>query len=655
MRIRFLLLLHLLLSAAPLRAQETDTLAAASVYSVKRLPVVRPVESARLEGNVRQLQVADILRRFTGLQVKDYGGAGGLKTVNVRGLGSEHVGIFLDGIRIDNAQNMQVDLGRLSADALDLVELYNGVKSSRLQSAQAYTSAAAVHLSAAAPVRSGLRLRLKGGTLGTIAPSLRLDRLLAPGLSLRTSAELLRSAGRYHYPCFDTTLVRENGDITALRLEAQLYGQVPGGKWTIKAGSYGSERGFPGPVIRRAAGFPFSAERQADQDILVQGSWEQEWSARYATALRARYSNDYMHYDTHPERNPMALPYDLHYRQQSGFLSLAQSLVLAGPWSLDLATDVQVNSLRSDMGQFVTPLRTTLTGALASRWAWEHFRAAAHLAWLGAWDHFQTPQAGGWSREKTFRNAWMPAVSLSWEPCPSLRAEAFAQQSYRLPSFNDLYYSLIGNAALVPESARQLGVNLEVSAGKAPWTGSLRISPYLNRIEQKIVAIPTASQFRWTMLNIGLVDMTGVDVKAEGGWQGPDGAITLCLRYSFQEALDHSNPGSLTYGNQIPYLPRHSGSASLLARWKRWNFQWDSSFCGIRWSRSANTSDYAIPPWTLSDAALSRDIPLGRGGNGAPLLNIGLQVGNVFNRPYQVVQGYPMPGTQAVFSLELSW
>ena len=64
--------------------------------------------------------------------VAKYPGVGGLKTVNVRSLGSEHVGIFLDGVQVDNAQNMQVDLGRFSTDGLAMVSLYNGQKTKRL-------------------------------------------------------------------------------------------------------------------------------------------------------------------------------------------------------------------------------------------------------------------------------------------------------------------------------------------------------------------------------------------------------------------------------------------------------------------------------------------------------------------------------------------
>jgi len=110
-----------------LQAQEADTLAAASVYSVQVFPVVRPSEEVYLPGVAAPpAQVADLLRRFTGVQVKDYGGVGGLKTVNVRSLGSEHVGVFLDGVQVDNAQNMQVDLGRFSTDGIGTVVVATG-------------------------------------------------------------------------------------------------------------------------------------------------------------------------------------------------------------------------------------------------------------------------------------------------------------------------------------------------------------------------------------------------------------------------------------------------------------------------------------------------------------------------------------------------
>lgn len=645
----------LFVSASPaLMAQEADTLAASEICSVKSRPVVRPAEEARLT-TAAPVQVADVIRRFTGVQVKDYGGVGGLKTVNVRSLGSEHTGIFLDGIQVDNAQNMQVDLGRFSTEGIGKVSLHNGQKTARLQTAKEYTSGAAIHLDSAVPElpdKWGGSVRLRGGSFGTVNPSLRWNQRLGP-VTLSTSAEFLRSSGRYRFPCFDTTLVRENSDIRALRAEIQLLGRLKGGDWRLHLYSYGSERGFPGPVIRRAMGFPFSAERQADQDLFVQGGWTQEWTPRHATALKFKYANNYTHYNTHAEKNPMALPYDVHFRQQSGYVSMAHSYVPADAWSIDFAADLQHNTLDADAGYAVAPVRTALNTVLAARYVREKFRAALHLVYCGTWDRFRTPQAGAWTKEDSYRDAWMPSASLFWQPWAWLEIDAYAKRSYRLPSFNDLYYRQTGNSDLAPESALQFGGDIR-AAGKG-W--EIRLSPYYNRVTDKIVAIPTASQFRWTMLNIGTVDITGLDAKATGAL--PLGAVLLTAtgRYYFQLALDHSDPEGLTYGNQIPYIPRHSGSVEVSAGWKGWTFTWSSSFTGARWSRTANIPDYYLAPWSISEASLQWTMRLKafKGRLSLPELTAGAVVGNVFNQAYQIVQGYPMPGTSVMLSLAYTW
>ena len=78
----------------------------------RRLPLAtsQSLHGAELQ-SLSSTSIADALKYFAGVQIKDYGGLGGLKTVNVRSLGAQHVGVFIDGIRITNAQNGTVDLG----------------------------------------------------------------------------------------------------------------------------------------------------------------------------------------------------------------------------------------------------------------------------------------------------------------------------------------------------------------------------------------------------------------------------------------------------------------------------------------------------------------------------------------------------------------
>ena len=121
-------------------AQKVDT---TKVYNIDEVVVaakrvqkeVIPVQT--MEGPVLQRltvhSVADALRYFSGVHITDYGGIGGLKTVNIRAMGTQHVGVFYDGIELGNAQNGTVDLGRFSLDNMEAISLYNGQRSAIFQ------------------------------------------------------------------------------------------------------------------------------------------------------------------------------------------------------------------------------------------------------------------------------------------------------------------------------------------------------------------------------------------------------------------------------------------------------------------------------------------------------------------------------------------
>ena len=98
----------------------------------KEIIPVQIMEGAQLE-KLSVHSVADAIRYFSGIQIKDFGGIGGLKTVNIRSMGTNHVGVFYDGIELGNAQNGQVDLGRFSLDNMEAISIYNGQRSAIFQ------------------------------------------------------------------------------------------------------------------------------------------------------------------------------------------------------------------------------------------------------------------------------------------------------------------------------------------------------------------------------------------------------------------------------------------------------------------------------------------------------------------------------------------
>ncbi|HEX8018347.1 TonB-dependent receptor, partial [Mucilaginibacter sp.] len=197
---------------------------------------------------LNSFSVADAMRFFTGVQLKDYGGVGGLKTINVRSLGTNHVAVFYDGVQLGNVQNGQVDLGRFSLDNIDEIDLYNGQRSEIFQPAKAFSAASTIYLQSAKPKfepgdHTHIRLNYKTGSMGLVNPSLLWQQKLNDKISSTISAEYIQSNGRYKFRytngVYDTTAVRNNGDIEAYRIEAGLAGSTTdSAKWAVKAYSY---------------------------------------------------------------------------------------------------------------------------------------------------------------------------------------------------------------------------------------------------------------------------------------------------------------------------------------------------------------------------------------------------------------------------------
>ena len=130
--------------------KELHEVTVTSKQPVRTIATSQTLSGADLQA-LSTTSVADALKYFAGVQIKDYGGLGGLKTINVRSLGAQHVGVYVDGIRLTNAQNGTVDLGKFSLSSMETVSLYNANRLDYCQSASEYASGATVYLQTKRP------------------------------------------------------------------------------------------------------------------------------------------------------------------------------------------------------------------------------------------------------------------------------------------------------------------------------------------------------------------------------------------------------------------------------------------------------------------------------------------------------------------------
>ena len=659
-----------------------ETLSGAVVMSRLSMRSAFSGDSAGEQFIKRAPAVADVVRQFSGLQLKDYGGVGGIKTVNVRSLGSEHTGVFIDGIPVENAQNMQVDLGRFSTSSFSGIELRNGVSSSGFPTAREMGNSSSLYFTqrvAKFPEgkRSAFKAGLRGGSFATFSPSFIWDQDLGKGTVSSLETELISSNGKYRFherkyrtlpdgavSGYDTTMTRMNGDILSLRVQEHIHGtNRSGDSWNATLYLYSSDRGLPGPVVRRPSDIVSSKDRQSDGNIFLQGDWQRDRGGIYSFAVRGKYALDLTRYRTNPWAQASAMPTDNRYVQNSGYLSFSGRISPEGRFSVSHASDLQINHLDANLLYFVYPTRLSVWNALRADYRSSAFDASGTLQHVYAYDWFKEgAERSGFAKIASSRNSFSPGISFSLRPLggsPVLVFDAFAKRSVRLPSFNDLYYTIMGNSSLRPEKASQF--DAAVTWRKMPsghWTAEARVEGYYNILTDKIVALPTSNQFRWTMYNIGKVDVKGSELKASLAYDADsfrEGSITngfsVLVKYTFQKALDVSDPSKSTYRGQIPYIPVHSGSLTLDVFLGGWML--DLSFLGNseRWTSSANRDEYRIGAYFTADGSLSRSFSLSEGRE----VFLRINVGNLLSRQYEIVKGYPMPGTNLILSVEYSF
>ena len=601
--------------------------------------------------------VADAIRYFSGIQIKDYGGIGGLKTVNIRGLGTQHVGVFYDGVQLGNAQNGQIDLGRFSLDNMEAVSLYNGQKSAIFQSAKDFASAGSIYMTARHPsFGEGQNYRLKGtfktGSFGLVNPSVLLEHRLSKQVSGSLSAEYMYTSGKYKFRYrqkngYDITETRKNGDVEAIRAEYGLFGDMQGGEWKAKAYLYNSERGLPGAAVRETGDFVHE-DRQWDTNFFLQGSFRKHWG-NYSLQTNGKYAYDYLHYLSDPRLDVTTMYVNNHYRQHELYFSAANMLNILPFWSADVSVDFQWNKLNADLVNFVYPCRYTALVAAATALHFERFKLQASL--LGTFVHETTkvPNAAAGDKHK-----YTPTVVASWQPFKNedLNLRAFYKKIFRMPTLNDLYYTFIGNIDLNPEYTTQYDIGVTYSRkfrGGYPARLEFQADAYYNEVTDKIVAMPTSNQFRWTMVNLGYVEMRGVDVALQTEWHLlKDLKANLRVNYTYEKAQDFTDAKSDYYGGQIPYIPWHSGSAVLNLSYRDWDMNYSFIYTGERYESSANIPENYAKEWYTNDLSLSRRLHWKK-----MLWKLTAEDNNVFNQQYEVVQWYPMPGINFRFVINV--
>ena len=594
----------LLLADRPAESAEqpSDTLHAVTVTADKGVVISR-TDTLHITNT---FDITSELHQVPGLQLGDYGGFAGLKTVSLRGMGSPHTAVYVDGVRVGNVQSGQGDMGMLD------IENFSSAVVDYAQNSISFNTTRPTFGQSRVTGKAGLKM----GSFGTYIPAARIDLRLSQKLSLSVNAAGIISKG--DFPVADGA-TRANNDIRQVRGGVNLFGSMKDGDYHVKAFYNAAERGTPGSIS-----WP-SEDRQKDMNAYLQGVMKKSFSPLYTLRLSAKAGYDDIYYTSSWG--------DSQYGQTELQLNSSHVFSINSWWKVSLAADIQWDKLASTN---YSASRTTAISAVSTSFNLNRLSLNAAAEYSGYFD-----------RGEGSRHAISPSVDFRMRVIDGLDIVGFARRAYRVPMFNELYYVGYGNPDLKPEDAwlTDLGVDFHRQVSRT-WNLKAKVDGFYNILSNKITSAPTAEDPNiWLPYNIGKVRSIGLDLVTgayftHGDWKGE-----MDLRYSYQSAVDRT-PDSYSYGQQIPYIAKHTVTASVKASWKGYELT-------PRWVLKSGRNDATgnLADWNTLDLTLSKTFKL----RGPLSLGINIAAKNLLDCRYELVSGYPMPGRSFIGGVEMKF
>lgn len=631
---------------------QTDTIQIIEEVQVSYIPTLKISSNELASKAIQEIAAEDaseLIRKFAGVSLKSYGGLGGLKTVSMRGLGTNHSSIVSDGFAISNNQTGQVNLGQIQADNVTNVVSVVGKSQRFVQPISSQIAGSAFLFetfeNSFSNKKMQLRTNIKYGSFDQ--KNIYLGVKYSPSKFFVSIFGTYRDAnGKYPYSFQNGNLnineIRQNNDYRDYN-----FGVTTGfknEKFTARLGykRKSIDQGLPGAVI-------FYNQTQDERLTTLEDAFFGDLVfVKNKFHLRAYINgslNRMNYFDPTYFNSAGKIDVDYNNRSATGGISVLHSI--SRKWELFGGIEGVVADLKTNDSTFALPVRFHTFGLLGARFKLKKivFEFEASLQYVDEKNN------NGASAKDRFRVN--PFVSITGNPFGNkFIYEVWYRNSFRMPTFNELYYNNIGNNLLEPEDAHQFNIGF----GFLPWSKKLKLkvktNGFYNRVDNKIVAIPTKNLFVWSMQNVGKTDIYGAEIVTSIDWTiNKNWKITSDANYTFQKTIDITDRNSPTYKDQIAYIPLHSGNFDIGFYFKNTGIRLTSNFVGSRYALNENIDANLIDGFYLIDAGIFHQFRIKQ----KHTLKLQLNIKNITNNSYAYIRSFAMPGINYLISLNYAF
>ncbi len=671
----FVVLLSVLLAPASAAAQERTPVPPAGdwtqrVHPIPGVTVVgrRPIkeigvqqtkfDSVTLKENIA-LSMADVLTFNSSIFVKSYGRAT-LSTVAFRGTSPSHTQVTWNGMRINSPMLGMTDFSMIPAYFIDDASLLHGTSS---VGETGGGLGGAVKLSTRPAEAKGFGLQyIQGiGSFRTFDEFLRLtygsDRWQVSTRAVYSSSpndykyrnrdkkgniydDQMNIVGSY-YP----TERNRSGAFRDLHILQEVYCNTGrGDRFGLHAWYIRSDRELPMLSTDYASDLSFE-NRQREQTLRGVLSWDHLRSS-WKIAAKAGYIHTWTAYDykrdvgngTMASMTRSRSKINTFYGQAEGEYYIGRRWLFTASLAAHqhLVESVDKNIIRQDGNRAVVGYdkgRIELSGSVSAKWRpVERFGMSVVL------------------REEMYGTDWTPLIPALFldgvlSERGNLTARASVSRNFRFPTLNDLYFLPGGNPDLRKENGWTYDAGLSFAAGKAgSWSLSGSATWFDSHVDDWIIWLPTTKGF-FSPRNLKKVHACGVELQAglnaalSRAWQ-----LALDGTYSWTSSINEGapmTPADRSVGKQLPYVPKHSASATGRLSWRTWSLLYKWCWYSRRYTMSSNDQTLTghLPPYFMNNLSLEKSVSL-------PWADLSFKgaVNNLFDEEYLSVLARPMPG-----------
>lgn len=558
--------------------------------------------------DIEKLQVRDVpelVARFTGVDVVQRGGRGANSSAFIRGTNSGHLLVIVDGVRVGSATLGTSSLEYIDPAAIERIELVRGPRSS-LYGSDAIGGILQIFTRKAE--REGVTAAVK---FGYGAHNEQQARASAGWKGEDSTVNII--ASRTSTDGFDRTFATSNGNgdkdayqANRLSLSAS---HAMAEDWLIDInGTYQEGESDTDNAYCFIDCRPYSTFENASIDMGLKA----QLSANWVSQLRTGFAQDNTQQADHIRGVAEQMWGGTNrFETERNSLSWQNDLSVNDVGVVTLGADFYRDKVGSNNVEYEIDSRDN--SALFGQY---QLRVDGH-SWVAAARADDNEQFG---RKSTGSITYGFDVSEGWNLIASYGT------AFKAPSFNDLYWPFQGNAALAPESSR----NLEVGAKYQEGALFFAVNAFENKVEDLIAWAPDALG-DWYPFNVNEAEIQGLEAELKQDFDG----WLLAVNYTVLDTEDKDT------GNQLANRAEQLFNADISRVLGDFTLGLDVEARSSRFADAANTQKLAgYGVLNLRAAwAITRQ------------LQVDAKIGNVLDKHYTVVENFREDGVNAYASV----